>query len=295
MTFRIGMIGLDTSHSIEFPRLMQSDIAAERQVATMRVVSCLRFPSAFCAENVQDQRQEQLEKWDVRVTRHLEEAVADVDGIMVEINDPALHLDYMRRVAGLGKPVFLDKPLAASVAEGEAILRLVREAGIPFWSASSLRFTEEVAELAALSGSAEPLLRCHISAPLGKAPAGSDVVWYGVHGAEMMIAILGSCAESVFARHDPAGVVAVVGFAGGRRGVLELSRNLWTYSGEAAGAKTFRQFTVKPGSYYPGLIRVMERFFLNGEIPVEPRQTLTIQKILNAIDQSLKKGTDVSL
>ena len=59
---------------------------------------------------------------------------------MIEINDPNLHLQYVRRCAGLGVPLFLDKPLAQDLAAGLEIARIAAEHDLRVCSASSLRF-----------------------------------------------------------------------------------------------------------------------------------------------------------
>ena len=62
----------------------------------------------------------------------------------------------------------------------------------------------------------------HAYGPLGLAPAGSSLVWYGVHTFEMINRLMGAGAESVFAREDKNGIVTTVKYSGDRRGLAEL-------------------------------------------------------------------------
>jgi hypothetical protein len=147
MDLSIGIIGLDTSHSIEFPRRMQApDCETDLQVAGMRAKTCLRFPTRFTDEETLDRRQAQLEAWGVIVTQDLDKALEGCDAFMIEINDPALHLEWFDKCVRAGKPVFIDKPLADSSANGREILRIARRNHIPLFSASSLRFVGALAE-----------------------------------------------------------------------------------------------------------------------------------------------------
>lgn len=113
---KLAVIGLDTSHATKFAELLQSPNAAPDLKATgMRATTCLRFMTPFTDEGVLSERTSELESWGVTVTESYDEAVADVDAILIEINDPALHLEYFEKCAELGKPIFLDKPFAGLV------------------------------------------------------------------------------------------------------------------------------------------------------------------------------------
>ena len=116
---RLAMVGLDTSHAVEFTRRLQApDCPPDLRVAGARVVSCVRFVTPFQDAAGLDLRQAQLEAWGVAVGTDLDAALGlDVDAILIEINDPTLHLENVRRCAALKKPIFLDKPLAADLAE----------------------------------------------------------------------------------------------------------------------------------------------------------------------------------
>ena len=145
----VAMIGLDSSHTIEYTRRMQDPgYPAANRVSRIRTATCLRFPSPFQSEPDQDKRQAILEGWGVRVTRDFDEAVAGCDAIFMPINDPAAHLPWFERCAALGKPVFLDKPMADSIASGRRIAALAAEHGVPFFSTSSLRYDIDFTEAA---------------------------------------------------------------------------------------------------------------------------------------------------
>lgn len=280
----ISMIGLDTSHTVEFTRIINGDGDKVCGLDGMRVTKCLRFPSPYQAEPDQDKRQRDMEAMGVQVSREFAAAVAGTDGIMVEINDASFHLQYMEKVVALGRPVFLDKPLAATLAEGRRIAQMVRAAGIPFWSASSLRFDAGFGAVCREVG--RPVL-CNVQAALGKAPAGSSVVWYGVHGAELVVAAMGLGARTLHAVEDVSGVVAVIGYEGGRRAVLELNHKRYVYSGALAADGAPKSFVADGSRLYQAQMEAMRDFFLVGRTPVPLDETLEVQAILNGIDRSL--------
>ncbi len=286
---KVAVIGLDTSHSVEFPRLTQGDAPAESRIEGLQFISCLRFPSAFQAESGQDDRTKQLQAWGVKVTTDLETALAGAEAIMIAINDPALHRAYFAAVAGRGLPIFLDKPLAGNLADARAIVKQAEEQSVRVWSSSSLRFPPEL--VAAKQAVPAPDLAA-VYGPLGLAPAGSSVVWYGVHSAEMLVALMGVGAKQVTARRDGQGAVAQIEYADGRRGLIEFNEGRYQYGGRVQDKKQvahFQALGAGGGLYYHELLRIRD-FFQGGPAPVPLSETLEVMGILEATERSLASG-----
>jgi predicted dehydrogenase len=288
---KLGIIGLDTSHSVEFPKRMQApDCPEADRVAGLRAVTCLRFETPFQNKAGLDQRQKQLEAWGVKVTESFDEAAAGCDAYLMEINDPAFHLDYFRKLAGLGKPIFLDKPLAGTLEDGREILRLARQHNTRVWSGSSLPFSPPLSEaLAPFS----KIHLAHVYGALGKAPAGDSLIWYGVHVFETLQRIMGPGATSVTAREGGAETVAMVDYGGGRQGLVECIPGCWNYGGRAHGTdkegqphmKTF----VLPASY-PALLKAIQSFLEGGPAPVSLADSFEGLAIMVAARQSIETG-----
>ena len=285
---RVAIIGLDSSHSIEFVRRLQApDCADDQRVAGMRAVTCLRFETPFQDQEGLDKRQQQLESWGVAVTEDFDEAVADCDALLIEINDAAYHVEYFTRCAGLGKPVFLDKPLADTVENGRQICVVAAENDVRFFSASSLRYVPALTQ--ACEAVPEPVC-CTVYGPLGKAPVGSSIVWYGVHSFEMLQRAMGNGAQRLHTRKDEAGVVVTVDYAGGRRGVVELTEGAYIYGGCLRTSKTAAPFVVDVSAVYTGLLVEIQQFLAGGAAPVDVDETLEIMAMLDAAERSFQSG-----
>jgi len=284
---KIAMIGLDTSHTVEFAKLIQSNEPDKKITEGMRVINAFRFPSAFQTEEGQDGRQGILEELGVTIRPSIEEAVEGVDAIFLEINDPALHLPYFEKVAKLGLPVFIDKPLAANVIEGRRIQEIAKENNIPAWSASSLRFIPELIE--AKNSITNPVVG-HTFGALGKAMAGSDLIWYGVHAVEMLITGLGTGVESVRAIEDKRGITLIVYYTDGRRGIVECLRGLYRYGGRIQSEENMAFFDNNTGSPYIALMAALHDFVCDGVIPVPLSEAQEILAILQAGEYSLASG-----
>jgi predicted dehydrogenase len=284
---KVAIIGLDTSHSVEFPRRMQSpDYDPKFKVSGLRAVSCLRFETPFIDKNSLDARQKQLEAWGVKVTESFDEAVSDCDAIMLEINDPAYHLEYFKKAAALGKRIFIDKPLADNIANGAEIAKIAKENNLEVISASPLRFVPE------LSDACRQINEVRFGAvygPLGKAPAGSSIVWYGVHAFEMLEKILGKGALSVIVTRDGVGAAAVVDYPDRRRGIVELSKTSYLYGGTIRSNDKAASYLVSC-NFYTETLKEVKLFFNTGKASLDIGDAVEVMALLDAAERSFQNG-----
>lgn len=288
---KIAVIGLDTSHSVEFPRLMQDDtVPPEHHVDGLITTRCMRFETPFQGKEGLDQRQEVLEKIGVEVTEDFDYAVGDCDAVMLEINDPELHLEYFSRCAKLGKPIFLDKPFADSVENMHKIIDVARKENVRFFTASSLRYDVDMIE--AISTGITPESTT-IWGPVGKAAAGSSLVWYGVHTFEMLERIMGTGAEKIFVSPDSRGYICHVIYKDGRRGVVDLTYNAYRYGGVIRDNKANECMFQSIGRipFYQLLLLDVKEFFLGNSNGVDLKESMEIMAMLDAAERSLKNGT----
>ncbi len=285
---KVALVGLDTSHTVEFVKRMQApDCPPDQKVEGLRAASCLRFPSPFQSEEGQDARQKQLEGWGVKVMRNFDEAVSGCDAIMIEINDPSFHLEYFKKCANLKKPIFLDKPLADKIGSGAEIARIAKEKALRIFSSSSLRFVPELLGACA-EMPASPYATVY--GPLGEAPAGSSVVWYGVHAFEMLERAMGIGASCVTSLAAGSGVVAVIDYPDRRRGIVELTIGAWQYGGCLRNGSKAVAFSVDMSRAYKLELDEVAKFFGGGEPPVAMEDTVEVMALLDAADRSAKSG-----
>ena len=284
---KVALIGLDTSHTVEFAKRIQAaDCPPDQKIAGLRATACLRFSTRFQNEDGLDARQKQLEGWGIRVTTDFDDAVKGCDAIMIEINDPACHLEYFKKCAVLGKPVFIDKPLADNMENGLEIVRLAKENNVNAISASPLRFD---ANLIRACGELPNPAQVNVYGPLGIAPSGSSIVWYGVHAFEMLEKAIGRGAACVIARPDGAGVVVIVDYPDKRRGIVELTKDAWIYGGTLRNSTAAISYS-SSGTYYTSLMKDVEKFFRTGESNFTLEDTLEVMSMLDAAERSFKSG-----
>ena len=285
---RVAVIGLDTSHSVELPRRMQApDCPEESRVEGLRAVTCMRFETPFTNRQVLDERQQQLEAWGVRVTEDFNDAVSDCDAIMIEINDPAYHLEYFKKCMKCNKPIFLDKPLADHYENGKAIYDLAKENNVQVLSSSPLRYVQGLTDACRMVS--KPM-QTYCYGPLGIPPVGSGVIWYGVHCFEMLEKAMGRGAICVDTRKDPAGAVAIVEYPDKRRGIVELTEGAYTYGGTLRDGKSNPSYSVDSPVYYAEELKVIERFFRTGKANLCLDDALEVMNLLDAAAKSYESG-----
>jgi predicted dehydrogenase len=285
---KISVVGLDTSHSIAYPQLMMDEtFDPSKKVEGAVVTGCLRFSTPFQSEQGLDDRQAQLEKWGIPVTTDFDKAVEGCDAIMMEINDPAFHLEYFKKCAETGKPIFVDKPLADNIQNGKEIVEIAKKKNLRIFSASSLRF---VPELIGASASVPKPNFVSVYGPLGGAPAGSSIVWYGVHAFEMLERAMGIGAADVTTKLDKGGAVCVVEYADGRRGVVELNDESYLYGGCLRGEENAVPYTVDLSQAYIEELKYVLEFFKGAEPAVTAEDALEVMAMLDAAERSSKSG-----
>ena len=293
---KVAVVGLDTSHCVELPRRMHSpDLPREEKIDGMQVVAVNRFETPFQAKEGLDKRQEQLEAWGIKVTESLDETVADCDAIMIEINDPSLHLKYFEQLASLGKPIFLDKPLAGTVEDGREIIKLMRKYNTRVWSGSSLPFFPVLVD--ALNKFTMEVEIANAFGPLGTAPAGNSLIWYGVHTFEMMQKLIGHPgAEEVWATDNGLSVTSVVNYSDGRRGIVEAIRGSWFYGGRIQNRQCAMPFSfTSTNALYFNLLRQIRAFFRGCPAPVSMEKTFEGLAIMDATNRSIAEGKSVKV
>src|SRR5260370_36602737 len=141
---RLGIIGTDTSHVIAFIKIL-NDPSSPDYVPGARIVAAYKggSPDVESSYKRVDKFAEELRtKWRVEFVSDIPALCRKVDGVLLESVDGRVHLGQAKPVIAAGKPLYIDKPLAASLEDAREIARLAKAANVPWFSSSSLRFGE---------------------------------------------------------------------------------------------------------------------------------------------------------
>ena len=293
---RIGMIGLDTSHVTAFTAIL-NDPGHPNHVPGAKVVAGFRGGSPDMERSFSriDQFTSELQqKWKVRLFDSIPELCRQVDLVLLTSVDGRVHLEQARPVIEARRPLFVDKPLAASYDDAKEIYRLARENDVPVFSASSVRYYADVEEVAEKAEIGEIKGAAVWTGALVE-PGHPDLFFYGIHGVEFLYRILGTGCEEVrhYAGSDQDVVVGC--WKGGRLGTLRALKSYGRgFGGALFGTRDAAPVPERTGNYYPAmyaeLVRRIVEFSRTGKSPVAPEETLEIMAFMQAAYESHKSG-----
>lgn len=284
---RIGVIGCDTSHVIAFTEAVNNP-QAKGHVAGGKVVAAYKGGSKDILkeswERVPGYAKTLEEKYGVKIYDTIEELCQNVDAVLLESIDGRPHLEQVKPVIKARKPVFVDKPMAGSLRDAIEIFRLAKDANVPVFSSSGLRFSK--AGQAVRNGSIGKVSYAETYGPCEIEPHHPDLFWYGVHGTEALFTVMGTGCETVQRGTSTNGMIEVIGtWSGGRKGVFRQAK---AFHGLAKGEKG--EAAVGSFDGYPPLVTAVMRFFETGIPPVQPEETIEIIAFMEAADESKAQG-----
>jgi len=308
---RAGIIGLDSYHSVAFTQLFHSP-KASGDLTGIRVIAAYPGGSPDIEESVQGlpRWREQIQKFDVEIVASVEELLSKVDAVIITSLDGRAHLEQVKPVLAAGKPVFIDRPLAASLADAVEIFRLAKEHNVPIFSCSQHRFSpgfigmrnhEEVGQV----------LGADVYGGCPTEPHHPDLFWHSIHGIETLYTIMGpGCVQVSRASTEYGELVTGVWkdgrigtYRGLRKGAVKYSALVFGDKGVApAGIYGYAapvKGVVPPGGRYMGYESVaieIAKFFKTGKPPVSAEETIEIFAFLQAAEESKQQqGVPVTL
>jgi hypothetical protein len=286
---RAGIIGLDTSHVTAFTKLF-NDPNATGDIAGIRVV--VGYPGG--SDDIPSSRDrvkgftKELADMGVEIVDSIPALLEKVDVVLLESVDGRPHLEQVKPVFRAGKKVFIDKPLAGTLADAVAIYELGKKHNVPWFSSSSLRFSPGIIGMRK-DDKIGDVIGCDAFGPCPIEPSHPDLFWYGVHGVETLFTIMGTGCESVTRVKTDVADLTVGVWNDNRIGVFRgIRRGKQDY-----GAMVFGSKGISPSGPYVGykpLVEAIARFLKTGKVPVSPEETIEMFAFMEAADESKRQG-----
>jgi len=291
---RVGIIGLDTSHSVEYTKVLNSagassefegyKIVAAYPQGSLDIESAVKRIPAYI---------EDVKKWGVEIVDSIPALLNKVDVILLETNDGRRHLEQAIPVLKAGKTMFIDKPVTASLADAIAIFEAAKHYKVPVFSSSSTRFMSSAQDV--VNGKIGKVLGADSYSPCTIEETHPDFFWYGIHGVEILYTVMGTGCKSIVRVHTEGTDVAIGTWNDGRVGTFRGTRTgQHLYGGTAYGEKG--NAVLGPIEGYKPLLTEIIQFFQTGNPPVKAEDTLEICAFMEAADESKRqKGRSVNL
>ena len=288
---RIAMVGLDTSHCEAFTRLL-CEQDNPHFVPGGKVVAAYPGGSDLCAvsrDRVGRFTAVFRDELGVPIVDRLEDLGPEADAFMVESADGRQHLEQFRVLARFGKPVFVDKPLACSLADARLMADIARQEGVPLMSSSSLRFARGIAGLVPPKTAVRS---CEVFGPAKLLDDYPAYFWYAVHGADVLFSYMGTGCRTVQVAHTDDIDLLLGTWQDGRLGSLLGTRTAQNEFGATVltDREVVQGIAINEPPYYTFLLKEVLEFFRTGRSPVDVEETVDIMGFLEAAGRSLESG-----
>jgi virulence factor len=277
---RIGLVDCDTSHVVAFTqRLNHVGIDAGLWVDGATVVAAVPGQSQVSPERVPG-FVEQLRGWDIAIVERPEDLLGQVDAVMVTSVDGSVHRERALPLIEAGLPAFVDKPFACSLSDARALVEAAQRRGVP-----------EILDLQARAEELGPVVGVDAYTPGALHPRNPGLFHYGVHGVEMLYALMGTGCRSVRTVFEEAGDVTVGRWADGRLGTVRTTRR----GSYALGFTCFRERAAVPvlvdgKRLYSDMLRVAVEMFQTGRWPLSPDDLIEPVAFQEAALRSQERG-----
>jgi hypothetical protein len=286
---RVGIIGLDSSHCIAFTNILNNP-KNEGDLAGLKVVAA--FPGGSPDVKASHTRvagfTEQMRSRGVEIVDSIDELLKRVDVVLIESVDGRPHLEQAMPVIKAGKKLFIDKPVAGSLADAVRIYALAQQYKVPVFSSSALRFSKGATGLVR-DPKVGKILGAETYGPCELEEHHPDLYWYGIHGVEALYTLMGTGCKSVVRTHTKNTDVVTGVWDDGRVG---------TFRGIRGGKADYGMIAFGSGavltasgfSGYDGLVVEIARFLKTGQPPVSAEETIEMFAFMEAADESKRQG-----
>jgi hypothetical protein len=287
----VGIIGLDTSHSVAFTKTLNAAVP-NTDYRGYQVVAAYPFGSKDIESSTKRIAgyTEEVKKLNVTIVDSIEALLTKVDVILLETNDGRPHLEQALQVMKAGKTLFIDKPVAGSLSDVVKIYDAAKQYNVPVFSASSLRYIKGVEGLDKTT-----VMGADTFSPATLEKTHPDLFWYGIHGVETLFTVMGRGCKSVTRTTTPNTDIVVGIWEDGRVGTFRGTRT----GAHGYGGTVFTQkgsVILGPYNGYDPLLKEIIKFFDTRIAPVTSEETLEIYAFMEAADESKRQnGKTVNL
>ena len=296
---RLGIVDFHTSHCVEFSkRLHHKDIDKEFWVDGARIVAGWTGPSEITeAERIDSYKKGLIEDHGVELVEDLEDLIGKVEGVLIQSQEGGLHYERAALFLQAGIPCFIDKPFTCSLSEARKLANLAKECDVPLFSTSSLRYALEVQNIKANEPELGPVLGAETFTPCSLHPKNPGLFHYGIHGVEILFALMGPGCRSVRTIWQEASDVTIGVWEDGRIGSVRGIRTGASGMGFTAFCeKGLVAKTVDTRYIYSELLKKIVSMFETGQVPLDVSETIEIISFIEtAFMNQDKRGVAIGL
>jgi len=266
---KIGFIDhfIDEWHANNYPALIRASQYPEQ------------FDVALAWAEIDPPGKLPLSEWckghGVRQAESLEQVVEECDCLVVLSPDnPERHEELAELPLRSGKPVYIDKPIAPSLAAAKRLFDRAAAHNTPMMSSSALRFGSALENALRDAIAGQPV---RFAATRG----GGRFEVYAIHQLEMLVMALGIGATRVMQVGNADATLMVIHYRDGRRGAINLiPGHPFQLSAQYGDGQAL--VIDQMDDFFPRFIDAMLDFFATGVSPIPVAETLEVAALIEA-------------
>ena len=282
---RFGILGTDSSHAVEFTRILNNASAADHVVGA-KVVIAYKGGSPtlpFSRDRIEKFTETLQKTYLIPFVSSIRELCNQTDAILLLSVDTSARMRELSEAATCHKPIFIDKPLGGSLEQALQVAAFLDAQGIPWFSSSSLRYGHQQRPAGVLGAETWGPGKYIEGFPL-------DLTYYGIHSIESLYSIMGPGVVQVAqTRSTDTGMITAT-WADGRIGTVRLIHDTVYGSLLFEGGGHTEMDPNLQGPGYAPLVTEIVSFVRSGTSPVPEAETLEIFYVMDAARQSLEHG-----
>ncbi len=315
---RVGILGLDNYQGLAYAELFnnpkaEGDLAGVHVVAAYPIgsddypesaVLMARWKETFARFGSGAEKGPMKDYHPVAMVDSIDELLARCDAVMIMSLDGRLHLKQAEPVLKAGKRLYIGRPLASSLADAVAILKLAAKTGTQCFSSSQHRFSPGFIGMRD-HPEVGKVLGCDVYGGYDVKAPEADAFIRPLHSIETLYTIMGPGVQSVSCSSSPLAESFTLVWKDGRIGTYRgIKEGKVKYSATVFGdlgvstAGIYGHGVPTQGIVplkdkymgYEGIAHEMAKFFKGGPPPVAASETLEIFAVLQAAEQSEAHG-----
>ncbi len=284
---RVGLVDFDTSHVVAFTqRLNHIDVPIEDRVNGAKIVAGCPGDSRIMPERIGPYAAK-LRSYGVHLVGVPAELIGRVDAVMIESQQGARHAERAAPFLKARIPTYVDKPFAETTRQADSMIRLAERHGTPLMSCSSLRYDPEVQKALALRQRNGRIVSADVWTTATLHTGNPGLLHYGIHGVEMLYALMGAGCRSVRCVSTPGADLVTGYWNDGRLGSLRGIRDGEGGFGFAAHYEKGHYAAVIQGAaFYTEMLKVVVAMFASRREPIPHREMREIVAFIAAARRS---------
>lgn len=287
---KIGLVGVDNGHAAIYSKMLNGVYGSDK-LGIPAAVTCYWAAEDGRWPELETEYIPEIEALGVGRVSSREKMIGEVDGVIVVGNYNDVNPERARPFIEAGVPTFADKILCNELEPAKELVSLAERCGTPIIAHSALRYVPEVLEI---KRRRRDIGKVHSGIWIGP----GDLMDYGMHTVDPVMAVFGHGVEWVYNFHDEDKDMAVLTYSDGRTVSLHLRRfgrpePRWRFSYFADNENG--QVDVKRKDLYVNSLQEVLRFFAGGRQSLPTSEMLETVAIITAMQQSGQTGQRIRI